>query len=172
MLEHASGQKARFTCQLELCLIAPQSSPTMPLSPHLVSAASLTPSQARKHASRPPRCSCAQHYSPCTVPISPPACALVAPAASLTLAAAELAELWTLERPSEALDDACAAFSFTTPVASAVVEALRMPARRTANVDCRSTARDAARDIVKSAGGVEMADGDGVDVVMSKSQAR
>lgn len=101
------------------------------------------------------------------MPTSPPACALVAPAASPTLDAAELAELCTLERPSDALDDACAAFSFTTPVASAVVEALRMPARRTANVDCRNTARDAARDIVKSAGVVEMADGDGVVVVMS-----
>jgi hypothetical protein len=42
-----------------------------------------------------------------------------------------------------------------------VVEALRMPARRTAKVDCRSTARDAARDIVGSLEGVEMAGGDG-----------
>lgn len=75
--------------------------------------------------------------------------------------AAELAELETLVRPSDALDEACAAFSFTAPAASDVVEALRMPARRTANVDCRNTARDAARDIVKSAEGVEMADGDG-----------
>jgi hypothetical protein len=73
----------------------------------------------------------------------------------------------TLVRPSDALDEACAALSFTAPAASEVVEALRMPARRTANVDCRNTARDAARDIVESVGGVEMARGDGVGVVMS-----
>jgi ABC-type transporter Mla subunit MlaD len=80
----------------------------------------------------------------------PLACSLVATADSLTLAAAELAELVTLERPSDALDDAWAALSFTAPAASDVVDALRRPARRTANVDCRSTARDAARDIVGS----------------------
>jgi hypothetical protein len=97
----------------------------------------------------------------------PPACALVALAASPTLDAAELAELLTLVRPSDALDEACAALSFTAAVASDVVEALRRPARRTANVDCRNTARDAARDIVRSVEGVEMARGDGVGVVMS-----
>jgi hypothetical protein len=97
----------------------------------------------------------------------PPACALVALAASPTLDAAELAELLTLVRPSDALDEACAALSFTAAVASDVVEALRRPARRTANVDCRNTARDAARDIVRSVEGVEMARGDGVGVVMA-----
>lgn len=64
------------------------------------------------------------------------------------LDAAELAELWTLESPSDAFDCAFDAASFTVLVASAVVEALRMPARRTVNVDCRNTARDAARDIL------------------------
>jgi hypothetical protein len=97
----------------------------------------------------------------------PVAFACVASAASPTLDAAELAELETLVSPSDALDDACAALSFTAPAASDVVEALRTPARRTANVDCRSTARDAANDIVKSVTGVEMARGDGVGVVMS-----
>lgn len=51
----------------------------------------------------------------------------------------------TLERPSDALDEASDAFSFA---ASVVDEALRTPARRTVNLDCRSTARDAAADIV------------------------
>ena len=64
------------------------------------------------------------------------------------LDAAELAELETLVRPSDAFDCAFDAVSFTVLVASAVVEALRMPARRTANVDCRMTARDAARDML------------------------
>jgi hypothetical protein len=97
----------------------------------------------------------------------PPAFAVVALAASLAFDAAEPAELETLVRPSDALDEACAALSFTAPAASDVVEALRRPARRTANVDCRSTARDAARDIVKSVQGVEMARGDEGGVVMS-----
>lgn len=90
-------------------------------------------------------------------------------AASPTFEAAELAELLTLVSPSDALDDAWAAFSFTAPPASDVVEALRSPERRTAKVDCRSTARDAARDIVRSVEGVEMAmaRGDGVGVVMA-----
>jgi hypothetical protein len=70
--------------------------------------------------------------------------------------AAELAELVTLVRPSDAFDEAFDAVSFTVLVASAVVEALRMPARRTANVDCRSTARDAARDILMLIKGAEM----------------
>jgi hypothetical protein len=97
----------------------------------------------------------------------PPAFAVVVLAASPAFDTAELAELETLVRPSDALDVACAALSFTAPAASDVVEALRMPARRTANVDCRNTARDAARDIVKSVQGVEMARGDGGAVVMS-----
>jgi len=53
----------------------------------------------------------------------------------------------------DALVDASAAFSFTAPVASEVVDALRRPARRTAKVECRSTWRDAARDIVTGSGG-------------------
>lgn len=69
-------------------------------------------------------------------------------AADPTLAAAELAELVTLERPSDAFDEAWAAVSFTAPAASAVVEALRRPARRTASWECRTTARDAARDML------------------------
>jgi hypothetical protein len=82
------------------------------------------------------------------------------------LDAAELAELVTLLSPSDALDEASDAFSFTAPAASDVLEALRRPARRTANVDCRSTARDAARDIVRAGRGVEMAGADGVGVVV------
>ena len=63
----------------------------------------------------------------------------------------------TLERPSDALDAASDAFSFA---ASVVDEALRTPARRTANRDCRSTTRDVAADIVtEMRGGV----GDGGD---------
>jgi hypothetical protein len=102
----------------------------------------------------------------------PLAFCVVALAASLAFEAAELAELWTLESPSDALDEAWAALSFTAPAASDVVEALRRPARRTANVDCRNTARDAARDIVRSVEGVEMARGDGVGVVIEASWAR
>ena len=86
----------------------------------------------------------------------PPAVWLVVSAALVTAEpvfdAAELAELVTLVRPSDALDEASAAFSFTAPAASDVVEALRMPARRTVKVDCRSTARDAAKDIVRAMG--------------------
>jgi hypothetical protein len=73
-------------------------------------------------------------------------------AALLTELAAESAELLTLVRPSEALDEtleeASAAFSFAAPAASDVFEALRMPARRMANRDWRTTARDTAKDIV------------------------
>jgi hypothetical protein len=92
---------------------------------------------------------------------------VVSLAAALAFEAAALAELVTLVRPSDALDCACDAFSFTAPAASDVVEALRSPARRTVNVDCRSTARDAARDIVRAVEGVEMARGDGVGVWMA-----
>jgi hypothetical protein len=70
---------------------------------------------------------------------------LTVPAA---LEAAELAELVTLVRPSDALEEASAAFSFAAPATSDVVEALRMPARRMANRDWRTTARDTAKDIV------------------------
>ena len=81
---------------------------------------------------------------------------LTAPAALLaalpTELAAESAELLTLVRPSDALDcalDAASpAFSFAAPAASDVVEALRMPARRTASRDWRTSARDTAKDIV------------------------
>ena len=72
------------------------------------------------------------------------------------LEAAELAELVTLVRPSDAFDCALDAVSFAALVASAVVEALRMPARRTAKVDCRKTARDVARDMLMRCEGVEM----------------
>jgi hypothetical protein len=72
------------------------------------------------------------------------------------LEAAELAELETLLRPSDAFDEACWAVFFTVLAASDVVEALRMPARRTAKVDCRNTARDAERDILMLTTGVEM----------------
>jgi len=56
----------------------------------------------------------------------------------------------TLVRPSDALDVACEVFGLTEPVASGMVDALRRPARRAANGECRSTARDAAKDIVKT----------------------
>jgi hypothetical protein len=86
----------------------------------------------------------------------PPIRPVVAFVASLTeeptFDAAELAELVTLLRPSDAFDEASAALSLTAPAASDVFEALRMPARRTANVLCRSAARDAARDIVAAIG--------------------
>lgn len=82
-------------------------------------------------------------------------------AAEPTLEAAELAALVTLVRPSDALLEAWAAVPFAAPAASAVDEALRMPERRTANLDWRSTARDAERDIVMWIEGVEMARGDG-----------
>jgi hypothetical protein len=64
------------------------------------------------------------------------------------LESAEPAEELTLDRPSDALDWAWAVFSFAAPAASDVDEALRVPARRTANVERRNTARDAATDIV------------------------
>jgi len=73
-------------------------------------------------------------------------------AALLTELAADSAELLTLVRPSDALDwtleAASPAFSFAAPAASEVVEALRRPARRTANRDWRTSARDTAKDIV------------------------
>lgn len=73
-----------------------------------------------------------------------------------TLAAAELAELVTLESPSDAFDAAWAALSFTAPAASDVVDALRTPTRCTEKVDCRRTARDAARDMADANRGGEM----------------
>ena len=123
---------------------------------------------------RPARCSRLPHLQtpnapqsdydlPCTaptiLPILPwawPAALLTVPAALLaallTELAAEPAELLTLVRPSDALDwtleAASPAFSFAAPAASEVVDALRMPARRTANRDWRTTARDTAKDIV------------------------
>lgn len=73
-------------------------------------------------------------------------------AALLTELAALSAVLLTLVRPSDALDwtldEASAAFSFAAPAASDVFEALRTPARRMANRDWRTTARDTAKDIV------------------------
>jgi hypothetical protein len=78
----------------------------------------------------------------------PVALLLAWPAALLAWLAAELAELWTLDRPSDALDDTSAAFSLAAPAACDVVEALRRPARRTANCDWRTTARDATKDMV------------------------
>jgi len=89
-------------------------------------------------------------------PTLPVACCDALLAAEPALDAAELAELVTLVRPSDAFDCALDAVSFTALVASAVVEALRMPARRTANVDCRNTARDVARDILMLIEGGEM----------------
>lgn len=89
-------------------------------------------------------------------PTRPVACCDALLTAEPALDAAELAELVTLVRPSEAFDCAFDAVSFTALVASAVVEALRMPARRTANVDCRNTARDAARDMLMLIEGGEM----------------
>ncbi|KAJ8111194.1 hypothetical protein OPT61_g6158 [Boeremia exigua] len=63
-----------------------------------------------------------------------------------------LSELLTLVRPSDALDwtleATSPAFSLAAPAASDVVEALRRPARRMANRDWRTSARDAAKDIV------------------------
>jgi len=73
-----------------------------------------------------------------------------------TLAAAELAELVTLESPSDAFDATWAALSLTAPAVSDVVEALRMAARRTEKVDCRRTARDAARDMADANRGGRM----------------
>lgn len=58
---------------------------------------------------------------------------------------ADPADEVTLDSPWEALDWRSDAFSLA---ASGVVEALRMPARRAVNVECRSTARDAARVMV------------------------
>ena len=81
-----------------------------------------------------------------------------------TFDAAELAELVTLERPSDAFDDAWEAVLFTVPAASEVDEALRMPARRTVKVDCRKTARDAARDMVMWIERVEKVREETVDV--------
>jgi hypothetical protein len=68
-------------------------------------------------------------------------------ATEVALEIADPADEVTRVRPSEALDWAWAAFSFAAPAASDVDEALRIPARRTAKVECRSTARDAARDM-------------------------
>lgn len=82
-------------------------------------------------------------------PILPVVALAASLAAELTLEAADEAELVTLVRPSDALDEASAAFSFTAPAASEVVEALRSPARRAATLDCRATARDTAKDILR-----------------------
>jgi hypothetical protein len=65
-----------------------------------------------------------------------------------TLVMAEPAEDVTRDSPSIALDCASAAFCFAAAVASDVEEALRTLARRTADVDCRSITRDAAKDIL------------------------
>lgn len=92
---------------------------------------------------------------PTTRPVRPPTFPRASadlPRASLVtepaFESAEPAEEVTRDRPSDALDWKSAAFSFAAAVASEVDEALRMPARRAANVECRSTARDAARDMV------------------------
>lgn len=87
-----------------------------------------------------------------SLPVRPPTLFAALVAALPTLLAAALAEEVTRLRPSDAFDDASAAFSFAAPAASDVVDALRMPARRTAKVECRSTWRDAARDIVTGSG--------------------
>ena len=76
------------------------------------------------------------------------------------LESADPAEELTLDRPSDALDWAWAVFSFAAPAASDVDEALRMPARRTANVERRNTARDAAKDIVTGDGQGDVVDGE------------
>jgi hypothetical protein len=148
-------------------LYSSQSPQSMPLSSLLPCPISSSPSQPTQHPSRLPTHT-DRVDSPCTRPTIPLACWLVALAASLaafpTLETAEPAELVTLVRPSDALDWACCAVSFTAPAASDVLEALRTPARRTANVDCRSTARDAARDMVRSVRRVGMAAADGVGV--------
>lgn len=84
-------------------------------------------------------------------------------AALPTLLAAALADEVTRVRPSDALvensdalddalDETSEAFSLAAPAASDVDEALRMPARRTAKVERRSTWREAARDIVRGSG--------------------
>jgi hypothetical protein len=90
-------------------------------------------------------------------PVVPPTLFAVSVTVDPAFDAAALALDDTLERPSDALDAASDAFSFA---ASVVDEALRMPARRTANCDCRSTTRDAAADIVT---GVRGRIGDGGD---------
>jgi hypothetical protein len=91
-----------------------------------------------------------------SLPVRPPTLFAASVAALPTLLAAALAEEETRDRPSDALedalDDASAAFSLAAPAASDVDEALRRPARRTAKVECRSTWREAARDIVTGSG--------------------
>lgn len=136
-----------------------QSPPAAPLSavnPRLPSAAAPPLRAAQWHPGQ-------EHDLPWTAPTSLPTrpCAWLAAlltvlaallAAVLAELAADSAELLTLVRPSDALDwtleAASPAFSFAAPAASDVVEALRMPARRTANRDWRTSARDAAKDMV------------------------
>jgi hypothetical protein len=87
---------------------------------------------------------------PTSLPVRPPALANVfrmPEAAEPAFEIADPAEEVTRVSPSDALDWAWETFSFAAPAASEVEEALRMPARRTAKVECRSRARDAARDI-------------------------
>lgn len=81
---------------------------------------------------------------PPTFPRAPRA----APAEEPTFVMAEPAEDVTRDNPSIALDWTSAAFSFAAAAASDVEEALRMPARRIADVDWRSTTREAAKDIL------------------------
>lgn len=85
----------------------------------------------------------------CTAPINLPVLPPMLPSAPPTLERADPADEVTLLKPCEAFDCASEAFSLAALATSdGFVEALRTPARRTANLECRSTARDAARDIV------------------------
>src|SRR5690348_6114676 len=99
---------------------------------------------------------------PISRPVRPP----TFPSAPPALESAFPADEVTLLRPSDALDWSSLAFCLAASAASEVDEALRMPARRTANVECRSTARDAARDIMRDGRGdcrtVVLMDSDGM----------
>lgn len=81
---------------------------------------------------------------PPTLPRVPKAPTADEPTLVMTVPADEV----TRDSPSIALDCASAAFFFAAAAASDVEEALRTPARRTADVDCRSITRDAAKDIL------------------------
>lgn len=83
-----------------------------------------------------------------TLPVACPVALVTAEAAELTVSPADEV---TFDKPSEAFDvtEETASFAFVTvdgeavvvPAVVVVVEALRTPARRRANCDCRSTDR-------------------------------
>lgn len=84
---------------------------------------------------------------PMSPPVRPPTFPRAPAAADPAFEIVAPADEVTRDRPSCAFFENSAVLSLAALAASEVDEALRTPARRTVNVERRSTARDAARDI-------------------------